>query len=43
VETLHTHEKVPGKGKVLREEIIEIGYHPEDDRERKITEQKKTL
>jgi hypothetical protein len=43
VETLRTHERVPGKAMVLKEEIIEIGYHPEDDQGRKIMKQKKTL
>jgi hypothetical protein len=31
VEMLHDHEKQKGKAMVLREEIIEIEYSPEDE------------
>ena len=43
VETLRTHERVDGKAMVLKEEIIELEYHPEDDRGKKIMKQKKAL
>ena len=43
VETLRIHERVHGKAMVLKEEIIEFEYHPEDENGKKITKQKKTL
>lgn len=43
VETLRIHERVQGKAMVLKEEIIELEYYPENDRGKKITKQKKTL
>ena len=43
VETLRTHEKVPDKAMVLKEEIIELVYHPENDSGQKIMKEKKTL
>lgn len=43
VETLRTHERVQGKAMVLKEEIIELEYHPEDARGKKIMKQTKTL
>jgi len=43
VETLRTHERVQGKAMVLKEEIIEFEYYPEDDHGKKIMKQKKTL
>ena len=32
-----------GKAKVLRDETIELSYHPEDDNGKKLTNQQKTL
>lgn len=43
VEVLQEHEKQKGKAMVLREEIIEIEYSPEDESGKKQTKQKKTL
>ncbi len=43
VETVRTHERVPGKAMVLREEVIELEYHPEDAHGKKIMKQTKTL
>lgn len=42
-EVLQEHEKQKGKAMVLREEIIEIEYTPEDESGKKQTKQKKTL
>jgi Transposase DDE domain/Domain of unknown function (DUF4372) len=43
LETLRIHEKVNGKAMVLREEIIEIEYHPEDSNGKKIMSKTKKL
>ncbi len=43
VETLQGHKKEAGKAMVLREEIIEIEYCPEDENGKKQTKQKKKL
>lgn len=43
VETLREHKKEKGKAMVLREEIIEIEYCPEDENGKKQTQDKKTL
>jgi len=43
LETVQTQEGVPGKAMVLKEEIIELEYHPEDAHGKKIMKQKKTL
>ncbi len=43
IETLRTHERIQGKAMVLKEEIIEFVYSPEDENGKKITKQKKTL
>lgn len=43
IETLREHKKEKGKAMVLREEIIEIEYCPEDENGKKQTKQKKKL
>jgi len=43
IEVLQEHQKQKGKAMVLREEIIEIEYSPEDENGKKQTKQKKTL
>ena len=43
VEILREHAKVKGKAMVLREEIIEIEYTPEDRNGKKLTKEKKKL
>jgi hypothetical protein len=43
IETLREHKKEDGKAMVLREEIIEIEYCPEDENGKKQTKQKKKL
>ena len=43
VETLREHKKEKGKAMVLREEIIEIEYSPEDENGKKQIKQKKQL
>ena len=43
IETFREHEKEKGKAMVLREEIIEIEYSPEDENGKKQTKLKKTL
>jgi hypothetical protein len=43
VDTVQTHARIPGKAMVLREEIIELEYHPEDVHGRKNMNQTKTL
>jgi hypothetical protein len=43
IETLREHEKEKGKAMVLREEIIEIEYFPENNTGKKQTNDKKTL
>lgn len=43
VEVLREHKKEKGKAMVLREEIIEIQYVPEDENGKKQTKNKKTL
>jgi len=42
-EVLQEHQKQKGKAMVLREEIIEIEYAPEDENGKKQTKEKKTL
>jgi hypothetical protein len=43
VEVLREHAKVKGEAMVLREEIIEIEYTPEDENGKKVTKEKKKL
>jgi hypothetical protein len=43
IETLREHEIEKGKAMVLREEIIELEYCPEDESDKKQTKQKKKL
>lgn len=43
VETVRMHEGVHNKAMVLKEEIIEFEYHPEDGNGKKITKKKNTL
>lgn len=43
METLQEHEKVKNKAMVLKEEIIEIEYFPENETGKKQTKDKKTL
>jgi hypothetical protein len=43
IETLREHNKEKGKAMVLREEIIEIEYAPEDKNGKKLTKEKKKL
>jgi IS4 transposase len=43
IETLSTHKKVKGKAMVLREEIIEITYTPEDENGKKKALEKQTV
>jgi len=43
IEVLQEHQKQIGKAMVIREEIIEIDYSPEDENGKKQTKQKKTL
>jgi hypothetical protein len=43
VEVLQEHQKQKGKAMVLREEMIEIQYSPEDENGKKQTKEKKTL
>jgi IS4 transposase len=43
VEVLQEHQKQKGKAMVLREELIEIQYPPEDENGKKQTKEKKTL
>ena len=43
IKTVRTHERIPGKAMVLKEEIIEFVYSPEDENGKKITKQKKIL
>jgi len=43
VETLRIHKRVQDKAMVLKEEIIELEYHPEDARGKKIMKQKSIL
>jgi hypothetical protein len=43
VEILREHTKVKGRAMVLREEIIEIEYTPEDKNGKKLTKEKKKL
>lgn len=43
IETLREHKKEKGKAMVLREEIIELEYCPEDESGKKQTKQKKKL
>jgi hypothetical protein len=43
IETLSTHKKVKGKAMVLREEIIEITYTPEDENGKKKTREKQVV
>lgn len=41
--THREHYRKKGKAKVLRDETIELSYHPEDDHGKKLTNHKKTL
>jgi len=43
IQTLREHKKEKGKAMVLREEIIEIEYTPEDKSGKKLTKEKKKL
>jgi hypothetical protein len=43
IETISKHTKVKGKAMVLKEEIIEIEYCPEDENGKKLTKEKRTL
>jgi hypothetical protein len=43
IETISTHKKVKGKAMVLREEIIEITYTPEDENGKKKTLEKQVV
>jgi IS4 transposase len=43
IETVQMHERIKGKAMVIKEEIIELEYHPEDDKGKKIMNQTKTL
>jgi hypothetical protein len=43
IQTIQMHERIKGKAMVIKEEIIELAYHPEDDTGKKITNQTKTL
>ena len=43
IQTLREYNKEEGKAMVLREEIIEIEYNPEDENGKKKTEQKKKI
>jgi hypothetical protein len=43
IETVQMHERIKGKSMVIKEEIIELEYHPEDSRGKKIMNQTKTL
>jgi len=43
IETVQVHERVRSKAMVIKEEIIELEYHPEDDMGRKIKDQPRAL
>ena len=43
IEVLQEHQKQKGKAMVIREEIIEIEYSPEDENGKKQTKERKTL
>ena len=43
IETVQEHERIKGKAMVIKEEIIELEYHPENEKGKKITNQTKTL
>ena len=43
IETVQMPERIKGKAMVLKEEIIELEYHPEDYKGKKIMNQTKTL
>lgn len=43
IETIQMHDKIKGKAMVIKEEIIELEYHPEDSKGKKIMNQTKTL
>ena len=43
IETVQEHEKTKGKAMVIKEEIIELVYHPENEKGKKITNQTRTL
>jgi len=43
IETVQEHEKTKGKAMVIKEEIIELEYHPENEKGKKITNQTRTL
>ena len=43
IETVQMHERIKGNAMVLKEEIIELEYHPEDAHGKKILDQTRTL
>lgn len=43
IETVQLHQRVKGKAMVIKEEIIELEYHPEDDKGKKVMNQTKIL
>jgi adenylate cyclase class IV len=43
IEMVQEHERIKSKAMVIKEEIIELEYHPENDKGKKITNQTKTL
>ncbi len=43
IETVQMHERIKGKAMVIKEEIIELEYHPEDYKGKKIMNQTMTL
>lgn len=43
MDTVQMHERIKGKAMVIKEEIIELEYHPEDGKGKKIMNQTKTL
>ncbi len=43
IETVQEHKRIKGKAMVIKEEIIELEYHPEDGKGKKTMNQTKTL
>jgi Transposase DDE domain/Domain of unknown function (DUF4372) len=43
IETVQTHTRILGKAMVMKEEIIELEYHPEDGRGKKIMNRTETI
>jgi len=43
IEEVQSHARIPGKPMVLKEEIIELEYHPEDNRGKKIMNQTRVI